>query len=94
MIFIKEIFDLFDKSLFKEVTTTTNTSRTIRKELSTIETSIIRHPNNRSIVQEQQASLLVLLIPHRSFVILTQEVIKAINWGTAPGLLSSLRVTC
>lgn len=27
------------------------------------------------------ASLLVLLIPHRSFVILTQEVIKAINWG-------------
>lgn len=33
------------------------------------------------------ASLPVLLIPRSSFVILTQEVIKAINWGTAPALL-------
>lgn len=46
-----------------------------------------------NIVQESSTtptSLPVLLIPHRSFVILTQEVIKAINWGTTPGLLSSL----
>lgn len=78
----------------KDVSITINTSRTTQKELYSIQTAIIRHSCNQYIAQELRASLLVLLIPHRSFVILTQEVIKAINWGTAPGLLSSLRVTC